>query len=133
MNTKIPVKGGSVKTLKYATHIKNNKYNNYVSTEWSVKRLSTRWTTGGTSSSSDKVKNFHFSIQSRPALGSTQWVPWALSPGVKRQGRDADHLPPTSAEVKTMSIYIFTLSHVFLTQYFISHFILTLPTECSFL
>jgi hypothetical protein len=29
-----------------------------------------------------------------------QWVPGALSPGVKRQEREADHLPPSSAEVK---------------------------------
>jgi hypothetical protein len=29
----------------------------------------------------------------------------ALSPGVKRQEREADHLPPTSAEVKKMWIY----------------------------
>jgi hypothetical protein len=45
----------------------------------------------------------------RPALGFTQppiqWVPGALSPGVKRQGREADHSPPTSAEVKKMWIY----------------------------
>jgi hypothetical protein len=42
---------------------------------------------------------------SRPALGSThpplQWVPGVLSPGGKaRPGRDADHSPPSSAEVK---------------------------------
>jgi hypothetical protein len=41
---------------------------------------------------------------SRPALGPTQspiqWVPGALSLGVKRQGREADHSPPSSAEVK---------------------------------
>jgi hypothetical protein len=38
-------------------------------------------------------------------LGPTQprirWVPGALSPGVKRQGRDADHSPPSTAKVKT--------------------------------
>jgi hypothetical protein len=42
---------------------------------------------------------------SRPALGPTQppvqWVPGVLSPGVKaRPGRDADHSPPSSAEVE---------------------------------
>jgi hypothetical protein len=40
---------------------------------------------GGGSSSPGRVKNFHFSISSRPALGSTQppikWVPGALSQG----------------------------------------------------
>jgi hypothetical protein len=38
------------------------------------------------------------------ALGPTQtpiqWVPGALSLGVKRPGREADHSPPSSAEVK---------------------------------
>jgi hypothetical protein len=42
---------------------------------------------------------------SRPALGPTQppvqWVPGVISPGVKaRPGRDADHSPPSSAEVE---------------------------------
>jgi hypothetical protein len=48
----------------------------------------------------------------RPALGSTQppiqWVPGALSPGVKRPGREADHSPPASAEAKKMWIYTST-------------------------
>jgi hypothetical protein len=48
------------------------------------------------------VKNFYFSMSSRPSLGSTQpptkWVPGALSPGVKRPGREAE--PSASAEVK---------------------------------
>jgi hypothetical protein len=36
------------------------------------------------------------------ALGPTQlqWVPGAFSPGVKLQEREADHSPPSSAEVK---------------------------------
>jgi hypothetical protein len=50
-------------------------------------------------------KNFHFSVSSRPVLGPTQspiqWVPGALSLGVKWTGREADHSPPTSAEVLT--------------------------------
>jgi hypothetical protein len=58
------------------------------------------------------VKNFHFSMSSRPAVGSTQltiqWVPGALSPGVKRLGREADHSPPTSAELKKMWVYTST-------------------------
>jgi hypothetical protein len=67
---------------------------------------------GGGSSSPSRVRNFHFAISSRPALGSTQppikWVPGALSLGVKRQGREADHSPPTSAEVNKMWIYTST-------------------------
>jgi hypothetical protein len=63
----------------------------------------------GRSSNPSRVKNFHFSISYRPALGPTQppiqWVPGELSPGVKRQGREADHSPPASAEFKKMWIY----------------------------
>jgi hypothetical protein len=47
---------------------------------------------------------FPLSSVSRPALGPTQrpvqWVPGVLSPGGKaRPRRDADHSPPSSAEV----------------------------------
>jgi hypothetical protein len=42
----------------------------------------------------------------RVALGPTQlpiqWVPGALSPGVKMPGREADNSPPFSAEVKNV-------------------------------
>jgi hypothetical protein len=41
---------------------------------------------------------------SRPALGPTQpptqWLEGALSLGLKRPGREADHSPPSSAEIK---------------------------------
>jgi hypothetical protein len=57
-----------------------------------------------------RVKNFHFSISSTPALGPAQpliqWVAGALSPGVKNLQREADHSAPTSAEVKKMWISI---------------------------
>jgi hypothetical protein len=47
---------------------------------------------------------FLFTTESRTALGPTQlpiqWVPGALSLEVKRPGREADHWPPSSAEVK---------------------------------
>jgi hypothetical protein len=47
---------------------------------------------------------FLFTTASRTVLGPTQppiqWVPWALSLGVKGPGREADHSPPFSAEVK---------------------------------
>jgi hypothetical protein len=60
----------------------------------------------GRSSSPSVGKNFHFSMSSRQALGSTQrriqWVPGALSLGLKRPGREADHSPLASAEVKQM-------------------------------
>jgi hypothetical protein len=48
---------------------------------------------------------FPLTSVSRPVLGPTQppvqWVPGVLSPGIKaRPGREADHSPPSSAEVK---------------------------------
>jgi hypothetical protein len=49
---------------------------------------------------------------SRSALGPTQtpiqWVPGALSLGVKRPGREADQSPPTSAEVRNAWSYTST-------------------------
>jgi hypothetical protein len=58
----------------------------------------------GQSLSPCRVKNFHFSISSSPALGPNQppiqWLPEALFLGVKWQEHEADHSPPTSAEVK---------------------------------
>jgi hypothetical protein len=52
----------------------------------------------------------------RPAVGPNQapiqWVPGALSPGVKRPGREADQSPPTSAEVnKNGSTRVHPLLH----------------------
>jgi hypothetical protein len=57
---------------------------------------------GGGSSSPGRVNNFHFSISSRPALGSTQPpIKW-----VKRQGREADfHLQLVPRSRKCGSIH----------------------------
>jgi hypothetical protein len=54
---------------------------------------------------------FLFTTVTRTALGPTQppiqWVPRALSLGVKRPVREADHSPPSSAEVKEwVELYI---------------------------
>jgi hypothetical protein len=47
---------------------------------------------------------FLFTTASTTALGPTQppiqWVPGALSMRVKQPGHEADHSPPSSAEVK---------------------------------
>jgi hypothetical protein len=55
---------------------------------------------------------FLFTTVSRPALGPTQppiqWVQGALSLGVKRPVREADHSPPSSAEVKNAWSYTST-------------------------
>jgi hypothetical protein len=63
------------------------------------------------------VESRIFSTSSRPVLRPTQppiqWVPGALSSGVKRSGREVDHSPPTSAEVKNIWIYTSTPPYVF--------------------
>jgi hypothetical protein len=55
---------------------------------------------------------FLFTTASRPALRPTQppiqWVPGVLSLGVKRPGREADHSPPPSADIKNAWSYIST-------------------------
>jgi hypothetical protein len=49
-------------------------------------------------------RNFLFTTASRPALrfihGPIQWAPGTRSLVVKRKGREADHLPPSSEEIK---------------------------------
>jgi hypothetical protein len=56
--------------------------------------------------------NFSFTAVSGPAMGPTQsptqWVPGDLSLGVKRSGREADHSPASSSEVKNAWIYTST-------------------------
>jgi hypothetical protein len=65
-----------------------------------------------------RSKMFFSARLSRQALGFTQppiqWVPGALSTGVKRPGREADHSPPASAEVKKMWIYTSTPPYAFI-------------------
>jgi hypothetical protein len=57
-------------------------------------------------------------MSSRPALGSIQppilWVEGALSPEVKRPGREVDHSSPTSAEVKKTWVYTSTPLYIFM-------------------
>jgi len=43
-----------------------------------------------------------------PTQPATQWVP-GLFPGAKRPGRDVDHTPPSSAEVKErVELYLYS-------------------------
>jgi hypothetical protein len=57
-------------------------------------------------------------LLSKQVLGPTQlprqWVPGAVSVGVKQPGREDDSSPATSAEVKTMWIYTSTPPYVFM-------------------
>jgi hypothetical protein len=53
----------------------------------------------GQSSKLGRGKGFLFSMSSRPVLGPTQrLIQWV--PGVERPGHEADHSPPSSADVK---------------------------------
>jgi hypothetical protein len=65
------------------------------------------------------LSNFHFSMSSGPALGSTQ-PPIKWVSGTKLQGPEADHSPPTSAEIKKMWIYTSTPPYVFMAECLIS-------------
>jgi hypothetical protein len=65
-------------------------------------------------------------MSSRPAVGPTQlrinWLPGALSLGVKWLGHEAGHSPPTSAEVKKCgSVHPFPHMLSWHSVYFIKH------------
>jgi hypothetical protein len=68
---------------------------------------------------------FLFTTASRTALGPTQppmqWVPGALSLGVKRPGREADHSPLSSAEVKNAWSCTSTPQYVFMAWCLAKH------------
>ena len=46
----------------------------------------------------DRIQNLQ--TRSDVQIASIQWILGALSSGIKRQGRDVDHSPPSSADVK---------------------------------
>jgi hypothetical protein len=78
-----------------------------------IKRWATGWMIGGFETR-QRVGIFLFTSVSRSALGPTQppmqCVPRALSLGVKRPGRKADHSPPYSTEVENAWSYTSTTS-----------------------
>jgi hypothetical protein len=59
-----------------------------------------------------------FTSPYRPHRFWGPWVPWVLSPGVKRTGSEADQSPLTSAEDKTTLIYTSTPPYVFMAWCF---------------
>jgi hypothetical protein len=92
----------------------------------SVERWATDWTIGVLRFDSQRgLGIFLFTTAARPALGPTQppiqWVPGALSFGVKRPGCEADHSPSSSAEVKNGWSYTSTKSYVFMVWYLVKH------------
>jgi hypothetical protein len=53
------------------------------------------------------ARNFsHHRVQMGPTQPPIQWVPGALSLGLKRPGREVNHAPPSSAEVKNPWSYV---------------------------
>jgi hypothetical protein len=70
----------------------------------------TGWTTGVQFLAGEVIEFFSFATASRPTQGPTQppiqWVPLAVSPQVKRPGREADHSPPSCAAVKSACQYL---------------------------
>jgi hypothetical protein len=68
------------------------------------------------------IGTVHFSNPGHSRNTSYPMLPQALSLGVKQQGREADHSPPTIAEVKKTWFYTstpFSPPH-FMSQYLIS-------------
>jgi hypothetical protein len=68
----------------------------------------------------------------RLVLGPTQWILGALSLGVKHPVSEADHSPPSSAEVKNARSYTSTPQYAFMAWCSIKaqgqlYFYLTLP------
>jgi hypothetical protein len=68
---------------------------------------------------------FLFITASRTALRPTQprdqWVPGTISLGVERPGRESDHSPPSSAEVKMLGAVPPLPQCVFMTLWLIAH------------
>jgi hypothetical protein len=53
--------------------------------------------------------------------GSYPISTWALSPGVKKPGRETDHLPPSAAEFKNVWNYTYTPPYVLMAWFLIKH------------
>jgi hypothetical protein len=85
-----------------------------------VQRLATEWTTEGSEFESWWEQEFSLLYvvqthsEAHPAsypMGTVDSFPH----GVKRQGREADHSPPSSAEVKKTWVYTSAPPYVFMT------------------
>jgi hypothetical protein len=96
----------------------NTSSNSYICSLVTIARKRSRyrdWLQAGRlrvwSSSPGRDKNFLFSKSSRQALGPTQPpILGALSLGLKWTGREADHSPPASIEIKKIWNYTSTPS-----------------------
>jgi hypothetical protein len=82
-------------------------------------------------------RSFFFATMSRPALGLSQfpiqWVPGALSLGVKQWGRETGHLPQSSAKVKNVWSYTSTPPCIFMALCFVKYRIHIFRVRVDFL
>jgi hypothetical protein len=106
-------------------HYKDQEVNTFYWNNFCYQRQRSRYSDwlhagklSGWSSCPGRIKDFLFPTSSIPALRSTkppiQRVPNTLFPGVKRPGRETDHSPPASVEVKKIWIYTSTSPYAFL-------------------
>jgi hypothetical protein len=93
-------------STSHSNQLNCNNYSLYMYTHARAHTQLSQYSYGldGRGSNLNSGKIFLFSTASRQALGpnqpSIQWVPGSSSLGVKRQGREADHLSPSSDEIK---------------------------------
>jgi hypothetical protein len=68
------------------------------------------------------VSTYNNTITQYPCLcvPPIQWAPGDLSPELKRPGREADHSPPTSVQVKKTWTYTSTPPYVSMAWYLVS-------------
>jgi hypothetical protein len=111
-----------VQTLKYSSILQvtpnRELLQRYRGRDSSVVQCwATGWMIGGFESQKG-LGIFLFATVSRPALGPIrppiQKVPGALSLGINRPGREADHSPTSSAEVKNARSYTSTPTSAFM-------------------
>jgi hypothetical protein len=105
---------GSLSTQSAARiHVKLPRWRRYTHCKWSFTTIEVLGF-----DSRQVLGIFLFTTAPRTALGPTQppiqWVPGALSLGVKRSGREADHSHPSSAEVKNAWGYNSTPRYAFM-------------------
>jgi hypothetical protein len=92
----------------------------------SIRRWATGWMLGVLGFDSRRgLGMFLFTTASRTALGPTQppiqWVPGALYLAVRRPGREADHSPPSCAEVENAWSYTSIPPYVFMAWCLVKH------------
>jgi hypothetical protein len=112
--------------ISFSKNILHHGVSNRAVIAQSVLRWAMGWTIGVLGFYSRRgLGIFLFTTASRTALGPTQppiqWVPGVLSVGVKRPGREADHSPPSSAEVKNAWRYTSTPQYVFMMWCLVKH------------